>query len=109
MHALLNVAVMAAHSGGDTLIRSLNRLEKIKVEQKGRNDFVSEADRKAEQAVIAVIQKHYPDHSIIAEESGAQGSSDYVWVIDPLDGTTNFLHRFPVFCVSVLSAWKSTF
>ncbi|MCI0517516.1 MAG: inositol monophosphatase [Woeseiaceae bacterium] len=101
MHALLNVAVMAAHSGGDTLIRSLNRLEKIKVEQKGRNDFVSEADRKAEQAVITVIRKHYPDHSIVAEESGAQGDSDYVWVIDPLDGTTNFLHRFPVFCVSV--------
>jgi myo-inositol-1(or 4)-monophosphatase len=101
MHALLNVAVMAAHSGGDTLIRSLNRLDKIKVEQKGRNDFVSEADRKAEQAVIATIQKHYPDHSILAEESGAQGDSDYVWVIDPLDGTTNFLHRFPVFCVSV--------
>lgn len=92
---------MAAHSGGDSLIRSLNKLDRITVEVKGRNDFVSEADRQAEQAVISVIRKHYPDHSIIAEESGAQGESDYVWVIDPLDGTTNFLHRFPVFCVSV--------
>ena len=101
MHALLNVAVMAAHSGGDSLIRSMNKLDKIKVEQKGRNDFVSEADRKAEEAVISVIKKHYPDHAILAEESGAEGDSDYTWVIDPLDGTTNYLHRFPVFCVSV--------
>ncbi|MFQ5547482.1 MAG: inositol monophosphatase family protein [Woeseia sp.] len=101
MHALLNVAVMAAHSGGDTLIRSLPRLDRIKVEQKGRNDFVSEADRNAEKAVIDTILKHYPDHAILAEESGRQGDSDYVWVIDPLDGTTNFLHGFPVFCVSV--------
>jgi myo-inositol-1(or 4)-monophosphatase len=101
MHALLNVAVMAAHSGGDTLIRNLNKIDKIKVEQKGRNDFVSEVDRMAEQAVISVIHKHYPDHAIMAEESGAQGDSEYLWVIDPLDGTTNYLHRFPVFCVSV--------
>lgn len=101
MHALLNVAVMAAHRGGDTLIRSLPKLDKLKVEQKGRNDYVSEADRNAERAVISTIQKHYPDHAIIAEESGEQGESDYTWIIDPLDGTTNFLHGFPVFAVSV--------
>lgn len=101
MHALLNVAVMAAHRGGDTLIRSLPKLDKIKVEQKGRNDYVSEADRNAEKAVIQTIRKHYPNHAILAEESGQQGDSDYLWVIDPLDGTTNFLHGFPVFCVSV--------
>lgn len=101
MHALLNVAVMAARRGGDTLIRSLNRLESIKVETKGRNDFVSEADHAAERAVIDTIRKHYPEHAILAEESGADGESDHLWVIDPLDGTTNFLHRFPVFCVSV--------
>ncbi len=101
MHALLNVAVMAAHRGGDTIIRSLPKLEKIKVEQKGRNDYVTEVDRNAENAVIHTILKHYPDHAILAEESGRQGESDYLWVIDPLDGTTNFLHGFPVFCVSV--------
>lgn len=101
MHALLNVAVMAAHRGGDTLVRSLKKLDKIKVETKGRNDFVSEADRTAERAVIETIHKHYPDHAILAEESGAQGESDHLWVIDPLDGTTNFLHGFPVFAVSV--------
>lgn len=101
MHALLNVAVMAAHRGGDSLIRSLNRLDRLTVEQKGRNDFVSEADRKAERAVIETIHKHYPEHAILAEESGSHGESDHLWVIDPLDGTTNFLHGFPVFCVSV--------
>jgi myo-inositol-1(or 4)-monophosphatase len=101
MHALLNIAVMAAHRGGDTLIRYVNKLEKLKVELKGRNDFVSEADRAAENAVIDTILKHYPDHAILAEESGPQGESEYLWVIDPLDGTTNFLHGFPVFAVSV--------
>jgi myo-inositol-1(or 4)-monophosphatase len=101
MHALLNVAVMAARRGGDTLVRNLNKLDKIKVEMKGRNDFVSEVDRAAERAVIDTILKHYPDHAILAEESGAQGQSDFLWVIDPLDGTTNYLHGFPVFAVSV--------
>jgi myo-inositol-1(or 4)-monophosphatase len=102
MHALLNVAVMAARRGGDTLIRNLNKLDKIKIEMKGRNDFVSEVDRAAERAVIDTILKHYPAHAILAEESGAQGGeSEYLWVIDPLDGTTNYLHGFPVFAVSV--------
>jgi myo-inositol-1(or 4)-monophosphatase len=101
MHAMLNVAVMAARRGGDTLIRFMPKLSKLKIEQKGRNDFVSDADRAAEQAVISVIKRHYPDHAILAEESGEQGESEYTWVIDPLDGTTNYLHGFPVYCVSV--------
>ncbi|MDZ7643215.1 MAG: inositol monophosphatase family protein [Woeseiaceae bacterium] len=101
MHALLNVAIMAARRGGDTLVRNLAKLDKIKIEEKGRNDFVSEADREAERAVISVIHKHYPDHAVLAEESGAHGDSDHVWIIDPLDGTTNFLHGFPVFAVSI--------
>ena len=101
MNALQNVAVMAARRGGSVLLRHLNRLDKVRVEKKGHNDFVSDADRAAEAAVIEVIQKHYPDHAIQAEESGMQGDSDTVWIIDPLDGTTNFLHGFPQFCVSV--------
>ncbi len=101
MHALLNVAVMAARSAGNSLVRNLNRLEKLEVEVKGHNDFVSDADRKAEQIVIDTVHKHYPDHAIHAEESGVQGESDTVWIIDPLDGTTNFLHGFPVFAVSI--------
>ena len=101
MNALQNVAVMAARRGGSVLLRHLNRLDKLRVEKKGHNDFVSDADRAAEAAVIEVIHKHYPDHAILAEESGVQGDSDTVWIIDPLDGTTNFLHGFPQFCVSV--------
>jgi myo-inositol-1(or 4)-monophosphatase len=89
MHALLNVAVIAAHRAGDSLIRNLNKLEKIKskVTLKGRNDFVSEADVVAEKIAIETILRHYPDHAILAEESGQQGESDYLWIIDPLDGT----------------------
>ena len=101
MHALLNVAVMAARRAGNTLIRKMVNLDKLKIEQKGHNDYVSDADHAAEKAVINCILKHYPDHAILAEESGAQGDSDTVWIIDPLDGTTNYLHAFPVFAVSI--------
>ncbi|MBT8106727.1 MAG: inositol monophosphatase [Gammaproteobacteria bacterium] len=101
MNALQNVASMAARRGGTILIRYLNKLDRLKVEKKGHNDFVSDADRAAEEAVIEVIQRHYPEHAILAEESGVQGDSDTVWIIDPLDGTTNFLHGFPQFCVSI--------
>jgi myo-inositol-1(or 4)-monophosphatase len=103
MHALLNVAVMAARRAGNSLMRNLVKLEKLKIEKKGRNDYVSEADREAEREVIETIHKHYPDHAILAEESGASGDSDAdtVWIVDPLDGTTNYLHRFPVFAVSI--------
>ena len=99
MHALLNVAVMAARRAGSALIKKMANLDKVKVERKGFNDYVSEADLAAERAIIDCIHKHYPDHAILAEESGATGESDTVWVIDPLDGTTNFLHGFPVFAV----------
>ncbi|MDX1515675.1 MAG: inositol monophosphatase family protein [Woeseiaceae bacterium] len=101
MHALLNVAIMAARSAGNTLVRKLATLDTLKVETKGHNDFVSDADRAAEQAVIRTVQKHYPEHAFLAEESGVSGESDTIWIIDPLDGTTNFLHGFPVFAVSI--------
>ncbi|MEO1595307.1 MAG: inositol monophosphatase family protein [Pseudomonadota bacterium] len=102
MHALLNVAVAAARKGGDSLIRSQHRLDNLNVQSKGRNDFVSEADRLAEAKIIDEIRKSYPDHAILAEETGAHdGQDDVTWIIDPLDGTSNFLHGFPVFCVSV--------
>ena len=101
MHALLNVAVMAARRAGAALIRKMSSLQKLKIEQKGHNDFVSDADHAAEKAIINCILKHYPDHAILAEESGAQGESDHLWIIDPLDGTTNYLHGFPVFSVSI--------
>ncbi len=101
MHPLLNIAVRAARRAGSVIVRSLNQLDSIKVDSKGRNDFVSEVDRAAEQEIIDSVRRSYPDHAFLAEESGATGQSDTVWIIDPLDGTTNFLHGFPVFAVSI--------
>jgi myo-inositol-1(or 4)-monophosphatase len=101
MHPLLNIAVRAARRAGEVIVRSLVRLESLEVTSKGRNDYVSEIDRAAEREIIEIIHKHYPEHAILAEESGRSGENDTVWIIDPLDGTTNFLHGFPVFAVSI--------
>jgi myo-inositol-1(or 4)-monophosphatase len=101
MHPLLNIGVRAARRAGEIIVRSLVRLESLEVTSKGRNDYVSEIDRAAEREIIEVIHKHYPEHAILAEESGSSGEHDVVWIIDPLDGTTNFLHGFPVFAVSI--------
>ncbi len=101
MHPLLNIAVRAARRAGEVIVRSLVRLESLEVTSKGRNDYVSEIDRAAEREIIEIIRKHYPDHAFLAEESGSSGENETVWIIDPLDGTTNFLHGFPVFAVSI--------
>jgi myo-inositol-1(or 4)-monophosphatase len=102
MHPLLNIAVSAARRGGDIITRHVGRIDRLTVKAKAQNDFVSQVDRLAEEEIIYTIRKAHPDHAILAEESGAQGSNDeFVWVIDPLDGTTNFLHGFPVFSVSI--------
>jgi myo-inositol-1(or 4)-monophosphatase len=101
VHALLNIAVRAARAAGEVIIRSLNRLESLTITSKGRNDFVSEVDHAAEAEIIKLIRKNYPNHAFLAEESGRMGDSDTVWIIDPLDGTTNFLHGFPTFAVSI--------
>ena len=105
-HPLLNIAVRAARRAGEVIVRSLNNLESLTVTAKGRNDFVSEVDRTAEAQIVEIIHKHYPDHAILAEEGGAQGKHDTRWIIDPLDGTTNFLHGFPVFAVSIACEHK---
>ncbi len=101
MHPLLNIAVRAARRAGEIIVRSLVRLESLEITSKGRNDYVSDVDRAAERDIIETIHKLYPDHAILAEESGSSGQSDTVWIIDPLDGTTNFLHGFPTFAVSI--------
>ena len=101
MQPLLNIGMRAARRAGDLIVKSLARLDSLKVDSKGRNDFVSEIDRKSEADIIATIRRSYPQHAILAEESGKSGADDYVWIIDPLDGTTNFLHGFPVFAVSI--------
>jgi myo-inositol-1(or 4)-monophosphatase len=101
MHPLLNIGVRAARRAGELIVRHINQLDAIKVDSKGRHDFVSEVDRMAEEDIIRTVRRSYPDHAILAEESGSSGEAEYVWIIDPLDGTTNFLHGFPVFCVSI--------
>src|SRR5271156_568850 len=101
MQPLLNIGMRAARRAGDFIVRNLSRLDSLKIDTKGRNDFVTDIDRKAEADIIATIRRSHPDHAILAEESGRSGDSEYVWIIDPLDGTTNFLHGFPTFAVSI--------
>jgi myo-inositol-1(or 4)-monophosphatase len=105
-HALLNIAVRAARRAGEVIVRALTRLESLQIASKGRNDFVTEIDQTAEREIIGLIRKHYPHHAFLAEESGRSGEDDTVWIIDPLDGTTNFLHGFPVFAVSIACQHK---
>jgi myo-inositol-1(or 4)-monophosphatase len=101
MQPMLNIAVRAAHAAGDYISRQVNNIPNLEIEQKSPNDFVTHVDRQAEQRIIDTLLKAFPDHSILAEESGQHGDSEYQWIIDPLDGTTNFLHGFPHFAVSI--------
>jgi myo-inositol-1(or 4)-monophosphatase len=108
MHPLVNIAVMAARAAGNSIMRNFDRADQLQVERKSRNDFVTQVDRGAEAEIIRTIRKNYPDHAILAEESGESegasgggGSNEVTWIIDPLDGTTNFLHRLPHFAVSI--------
>ena len=106
MHPMLNMGIRAVRAAGDFIVRCMDQMQGISVTVKSRNDFVSEVDRRAEQIIIDNLRKAYPDHAILAEESGASGNSDYQWIIDPLDGTTNYLHGFPQFAVSVALTHK---
>jgi myo-inositol-1(or 4)-monophosphatase len=101
MQPLLNIAIRAARRAGEIIVRGMNRLHRLDVRTKGQNDFVTEIDMAAERDIIETIHKHYPDHAILGEETGAKGDSEFVWIIDPLDGTTNFVHGFPQFAVSI--------
>ncbi len=107
MHPMLTMGIRAARAAGDFLIRSLERVDSYPVSVKGRNDFVTDIDRQAEQIIITTLKNAYPEHAVLAEESGAQGEGDYVWIIDPLDGTTNYLHQFPQFAVSIALQHKA--
>jgi myo-inositol-1(or 4)-monophosphatase len=102
MHPLLTIAVKAARRAGSIINRATRNLDMVTFKEKAANDFVSEIDGEAEQAIIRTLREAYPDHSILAEESGASGkSTEHQWIIDPLDGTTNFMHGFPQYCVSI--------
>ena len=110
MHPMLNVAVKAARRAGNIINRASLNSEKIQVSRKQHNDFVTEVDQAAEAAIIETLKEAYPDHGFLAEEMGevpAQSTPDkphYQWIIDPLDGTTNFIHGFPQYAVSIALA-----
>ena len=106
MHPMLITAVKAARRAGSVINRAAQNLDILSVTQKAINDYVSEVDHEAEREIIKVLLNAYPSHSILAEESGASGKSEFQWIIDPLDGTTNFLHGFPQYAVSIALAHK---
>ncbi|MDH5377218.1 MAG: inositol monophosphatase [Gammaproteobacteria bacterium] len=102
MHPLVNIGVRAARSAGTIIVRALNQLDSLKVTEKSQNDYVTEVDKRAEAEIIKTIHRAYPNHSIMAEEGGLKKREDeYVWIIDPLDGTTNFLRGIPQFSISI--------
>lgn len=104
---LLNIAVEAARSAGNIIIRAANRLDTVKIAEKRPNDLVTEIDQRAEQEIIAIVRKAFPSHGFICEESGIIEGGDYQWIIDPIDGTRNFIHGFPHYAVSIAVAHKN--
>lgn len=100
-HPIINIASKAAIQAGRTIRRAFDNIDKVEIQSKGQNNFVTEIDKKSEREICHVLQKSYPDYGIIAEESGQYGPQDNVWIIDPLDGTTNFIHNLPHFSVSI--------
>ena len=109
LHPMLNIATKAARAAGAIINRGSQDLDILKVSSKGPNDFVSEIDQLAEAAIIEILLTAYPGHGILAEESGREHGaqdSEFTWIIDPLDGTTNFLHGFPAYAVSIALAWR---
>jgi myo-inositol-1(or 4)-monophosphatase len=102
MHPILNIAVRAARRAGSIINRAALEGGELHVRSKRANDFVTQVDQAAEQAIMEIVRKAYPDHGFLCEESGSTASdAEVVWIIDPLDGTTNFIHGFPQYCVSI--------
>jgi myo-inositol-1(or 4)-monophosphatase len=107
MHPMLNIAVRAARSAGSVIARGFENVDDLQIQQKGDNDFVTKIDKEAEQAIIAKIQQSYPDHTFVGEEGGiVEGDDTFKWIIDPLDGTTNFIKGIPHFAVSIALLYK---
>lgn len=107
---MLNTAVRAARAAGTVILRHMERVRDLPVDAKGRNDFVTQVDHQAEAAIIQTLKKAYPKHGILGEETGYHGLGDirdeFLWIIDPLDGTTNYIHGFPQFAVSIALQYR---
>ena len=104
---ILNIAIEAARTAGNIIARAMQRLDTIKISEKRPNDYVTEVDRRVEQEIISIIKKAYPSHGILGDETGHQPGDDYQWIIDPIDGTRNFIHGFPHFAVSIAVSYKN--
>lgn len=101
IHPMLNIAIQAARNASRIILRYIDRLDSITVTEKSRNDLVTEVDRYSEEEIVSTIEKSYPDHSILAEESGLKKRNKFCWVIDPIDGTTNYVHGIPHYAISI--------
>ena len=101
MHPTLNIAVKAARRAGSIITRASEDIGSLTVNDKGYNDFVTEVDLASEKEIIRVLKASYPEHAFLGEETGLSNQADNIWIIDPLDGTTNFLHGFPQYCISI--------
>jgi len=109
MNPMLNIGIRAARAAGKVITQNVDRYDPLSVQKKQRNDFVTEVDRKAEAEIVGVLRKAFPDHSFLCEESGLIGDKDaeFQWIIDPLDGTTNFIHGLPHYSVSIALLQKN--
>jgi len=105
-HPLINIAMNAAHIAADMMRQEFPKVASIPVTQKARHDYVSEIDKSSEAQIVREIRRYHPDHAFLGEEGGAQGESDYVWIIDPLDGTSNYLHGMPHYAISIGVQYK---
>ena len=108
MHPMLNIAIQAARQASRMILRYMDQMDKVEITEKSQNDFVTQIDQLSEEIIITEIQKAYPYHAILAEESGhGKNDHDYCWIIDPLDGTRNFMHGYPQFCISIALTKKN--
>lgn len=101
MHPMLNIAIRAARAAGEIIMRYVDRIEDISITEKGKGDFTTEIDRQAEMVIINTLQQAYPRHAILAEEQGLQKEHENLWIVDPLDGTTNYIYGIPQYAVSI--------
>ncbi len=103
MHPMLNIAIQAARAASRIIVRFIDQMDKVEINEKSHNDFVTQVDKLSEEMIISHIKKAYPDHAILSEEMGHQKgfNQDYCWIIDPLDGTRNFMHGYPQFAISI--------
>jgi myo-inositol-1(or 4)-monophosphatase len=111
LHPMLNIAVRAARAAGSIINRASLDVDLLQITSKGPNDFVTEVDQASERAIVDVLLTAYPGHAILTEESGRQFGakhSEYLWIIDPLDGTTNFIHGLPIYAVSIALSFRGT-